>query len=458
MQWYFAPAAIGLAILPGVATARPADCSLIVEGKPVIDGSCDFTAEKDGSFAISAGSIKANVMVDPGSRTGRAFYEDSSPRGGSWVIGDVNRDGACWANKVGRLCAWDPGARPRSAATSGPAVAQAAAPTPAPGAAPVAPPPAPAATTAETPWGQKGPWLVTVQTNANGFVNCRAARPITNGDLRFSLNADLAMAMSAPVGAPAAQRVPVKLMAGSETDSVQGAINAEGRLIVSIAPPLGREMVEKAPKDIRVESPAGSASFPIDPFRPAWDELNTCVEARGKITAGSTQGSLPVPASAQAPKPQKLDTGFYRTEYARPGDWIVIRFSSNKDVLCTALKTRESDLMVRFSFDAAHKEFSFGLSAPRPEGSETKAKLTTWFNGDKKAATTDDADHLLDVDGGEYLSVTKSNVTPSAGDAFLDKDNVSFLYKFEKADRTETFPLAGIKPAFAQMFACATGK
>lgn len=277
MQSYFAPAAIVLASLPGAAMARPADCSLIIEGKPVIDGSCDFTAEKDGSFAMSAGSIKANVMVDPGSRTGRAFYEDSSPRGGSWVIGDVNRDGACWANKVGRLCAWDPGARPRSAT---PPVAQAPAPTPAPATAPAAAPPA--STTAETPWGQKGPWLVTVQTNANGFVNCRAARPITNGDLRFSLNTDLAMAMSAPVGAPAAQRVPVKLMAGSETDSLQGAINAEGRLIVTIAPPLGREMVEKAPKDIRVESPAGSASYPIDPFRLAWDELSTCVEARGK--------------------------------------------------------------------------------------------------------------------------------------------------------------------------------
>lgn len=166
-------------------------------------------------------------------------------------------------------------------------------------------------------------------------------------------------------------------------------------------------------------------------------------------------------SSSLAAQPEKLDTGFYRTEYAKPGDWLVIRFSSDragkKDRMCTALKVRESDMMVRFSFDAQHKEFSYGLSAPRPDDNSA-AKLTVWFNGNKASTVASDADYLLDADGGEYLSVTRTNATPAAADMFSGQDSISFLYKFEKADRTETFQLAGIKPALAKLFDCAAGR
>ena len=164
---------------------------------------------------------------------------------------------------------------------------------------------------------------------------------------------------------------------------------------------------------------------------------------------------------SHAAQPEKLDSGFYRTEYAKPGDWIVVRFSSDragkKDRMCTALKVRESDMMFRFSFDAQHKEFSYGLSAPRPEDN-SPAKLTVWFNGNKASTVASDADYLLDADGGEYLSVTKAGATPAAADMFSGQDSVSFLYKFEKADRTETFQLSGIKPALAKLFDCAAGR
>jgi len=68
-----------LSSLPGFALAKPADCSLVVEGKTRIEGCCDFSSEKDGSFTAWEG---------------RAFYEDKSPRnGGFWVISDFRRDG-----------------------------------------------------------------------------------------------------------------------------------------------------------------------------------------------------------------------------------------------------------------------------------------------------------------------------------------------------------------------------
>ncbi len=89
------------------ALAQPAKCLLVADGKKVIDGPCDFRLDDaDGSFSVSTAKVKANVLADPGSATGRAFYEDPT---GAWVIGDVNRKGACWSNRHGKLCAWAAG-------------------------------------------------------------------------------------------------------------------------------------------------------------------------------------------------------------------------------------------------------------------------------------------------------------------------------------------------------------
>lgn len=103
----------GLALLPGTAMARPADCLVVVNGQAMIDGRCDFVSEPGGDFTVTLGTRSAKVMVDPGSREGRAFYEDTAPADPkSWVIGDVRRNGACWIVGNSRVCAWAPGGRP----------------------------------------------------------------------------------------------------------------------------------------------------------------------------------------------------------------------------------------------------------------------------------------------------------------------------------------------------------
>lgn len=255
-------AGFALLSLPGFALARPADCSLVAEGKTLIDGRCEFTSEADGSFIVTAGAISANVMVDPGAREGRAFYEDKSPRtGGSFVIGDVRRDGACWANKVGRVCAWAVGARPAPA-----------------GGAPSAPPPPRA-------WGKSGAWTIVAVDNARGlargFSLCRAARTVPNGEVRIGLNTALDMTMSTALGVSTPPRFDVTLTAGREKETVQASVNAEGRMALTLPPPLAREMVEQGPKELLVENPAGAIAYPIENFRAVWDELNKCVEASG---------------------------------------------------------------------------------------------------------------------------------------------------------------------------------
>ncbi|WPB83459.1 hypothetical protein [Sediminicoccus rosea] len=103
---------LGAAALPSLAAARPADCLVQVEGRTLINGPCDFTAEAGGDFTLTLGSRKAQVMVDPGARMGRAFYEDSAS-GEPPGVADARRDGACWGRAAAiRVCAWQPGERP----------------------------------------------------------------------------------------------------------------------------------------------------------------------------------------------------------------------------------------------------------------------------------------------------------------------------------------------------------
>ncbi|TFF27600.1 hypothetical protein E3C22_03850 [Jiella endophytica] len=102
-------------LVPAAASAGPAECLVEAEGQAIFDGRCDFkSTDKDGSFEFSGAGLTGSVLVDPGATTGIAFYENKTGRGenGSWRLGDVDRDGACWKNQYGRICAWALGTRP----------------------------------------------------------------------------------------------------------------------------------------------------------------------------------------------------------------------------------------------------------------------------------------------------------------------------------------------------------
>ena len=115
MKTYFLSGILLSALLPvGAAEARPADCLVVLEGRTYIDGQCDFQAENGGDFTIRQGSRTAKVTVDPGSREGRAFFEDTSPRNPQSLVWDVRRQGACWVDGSSRICAWDIGQRPQA--------------------------------------------------------------------------------------------------------------------------------------------------------------------------------------------------------------------------------------------------------------------------------------------------------------------------------------------------------
>lgn len=106
-------AALGAGVLlPGLAAARPADCLVQVEGRTLINGTCEFEADPSGDFTVTLGSRVARVLVGSDGQLGRASFEDSAS-GEPPGVANVRRDGACWGRpEVIRVCAWRVGARP----------------------------------------------------------------------------------------------------------------------------------------------------------------------------------------------------------------------------------------------------------------------------------------------------------------------------------------------------------
>lgn len=94
--------------------ARPADCQLVVDGKTLMKGRCEFDASPDGSFRIEGATHIAHVMVEkPGVGSGDWSAKPDN-RSSYKETGELRRSGACWANSSTRICAWGPGQGPKS--------------------------------------------------------------------------------------------------------------------------------------------------------------------------------------------------------------------------------------------------------------------------------------------------------------------------------------------------------
>lgn len=90
---------------PAVAAPRPADCTLVVNGKTYIRGGCDFDADKDGSFRISGGDYFAYVNVTGNNRAEASWNADPASTHAQAPLGELTRKGACWVGRGVEICA-----------------------------------------------------------------------------------------------------------------------------------------------------------------------------------------------------------------------------------------------------------------------------------------------------------------------------------------------------------------
>lgn len=97
---------------PAPATARPADCLLVIGAQTLIDGRCEFDSGEGGSFRMESSSHVALLMVSsPGVGEGM-WTRKPEVRDAYRDVPDLRRSGACWTNGRDSMCAWAVGQRP----------------------------------------------------------------------------------------------------------------------------------------------------------------------------------------------------------------------------------------------------------------------------------------------------------------------------------------------------------
>ncbi len=114
------------------ALAKASDCLFELDGRKIIDGPCQFLAQRGGSFQIvtlrGAGiDYVAQVdRIEPGKAVGSWNGAEGYPRPRA-PLGELTSSGACWTSARARICAWKSG-EPRYFAETPAAAPQEAAP------------------------------------------------------------------------------------------------------------------------------------------------------------------------------------------------------------------------------------------------------------------------------------------------------------------------------------------
>lgn len=81
-------------------------CLLEINGTKYIDGQCEISMNKDGSFQIIKAGYFASVNIEEKNIASGYWNEEKGARHAHSPLGDLTRKGACWQNSTSKVCAW----------------------------------------------------------------------------------------------------------------------------------------------------------------------------------------------------------------------------------------------------------------------------------------------------------------------------------------------------------------
>ena len=110
--------AAAVCVASHAAQAAQGECYLRVDSRTYLNRRCNVILRADGSFSIGAGEHSrspffAYVSMADGkayaswNRVPNSNHTDAS-------LGTVARQGGCWVNSRAKVCAWQPGTRPKT--------------------------------------------------------------------------------------------------------------------------------------------------------------------------------------------------------------------------------------------------------------------------------------------------------------------------------------------------------
>lgn len=86
--------------------ASPAKCLMIINGRTLIDGPCEFDREPNGSFRLESTTHIGHVMVNRGDTGEGSWTTKPEVRSNFRNTSTLRRKGACWTGDNATFCAW----------------------------------------------------------------------------------------------------------------------------------------------------------------------------------------------------------------------------------------------------------------------------------------------------------------------------------------------------------------
>ncbi len=115
---FAALAAIALAGWSQPVNAFTGECLLQVKQKTYINGRCNISMERNGSFTLGASErgipagYFAIINVEEKGVAAGYWNEEEGANHAHTPLGSLTQRGGCWVNKQAKVCAWKLGTRP----------------------------------------------------------------------------------------------------------------------------------------------------------------------------------------------------------------------------------------------------------------------------------------------------------------------------------------------------------
>lgn len=164
-----------------------------------------------------------------------------------------------------------------------------------------------------------------------------------------------------------------------------------------------------------------------------------------------------------APAAERLPSGSYIHDPVAIGRWSLRRVTSDEAgrfvLSCEATWTREADLYLYLSLDAATQSLALGIPATRPPSG---AAMRASFDGDQAGAIEGPATFASwsGDDAGEdgYLLLPGTGDGAKAAERLARSKAVTLAYPFEGRTRTETFRYGSAAKVLTALSDCASGR
>lgn len=97
-------------MISGAAHASPVICFLEVNGQIYLQGRCNYSPQRDGSFSIGTDDPNskyfAYLVTDPPDSATGYWNGTAALTHAHDDLGKLHQNGGCWVNENAKICAW----------------------------------------------------------------------------------------------------------------------------------------------------------------------------------------------------------------------------------------------------------------------------------------------------------------------------------------------------------------